>query len=181
LISETDQKNQIEEEYHWYGFRSLKVRKKCVLASNNRDNFSFRGSPERRSNFEDCECDRSAIDHHSNINESCLVAEDEYLTSNSNLKQKQVVESTHYSIDGKICLIFETNQRNQIEEVKFLQGRSSVIVSHKYHSVNLTCEAESVNQTRTSSKVICDRDLIIQHRSSDKFRCNSNLKGLLTK
>jgi hypothetical protein len=77
----------------------------------------------------DYRCDRSAIDHHSAVDGSCLAAEDVNLITSQIRRQKHAVECTPNSYDGKTCLISETNQRDMNEEVLILKGPGSITIS----------------------------------------------------
>jgi hypothetical protein len=73
LILERNQICQDEKCYNQIGFRSLIVRRNGFSDMFVQKGLEVTGSRERNLYFNDCECDRSAIDHHPAVGGSRLV------------------------------------------------------------------------------------------------------------
>jgi hypothetical protein len=97
LISERNQncqKFQDGSNYDAIGFNKLIVRKDNFSGEFVQNDFENEGSRERSLYINDCECDRSAIDHHPCIGGSRLAAEGSDLCTRQVRRHKRVTECT---------------------------------------------------------------------------------------
>jgi hypothetical protein len=142
---------------------------------------NFLGSPERKSDTEDCECDIPVIYHHSNVDEPRPAAEPDVMIKKHNGMQRRIIESTSYLIDGTTCLDSQTNRQILIEEVyhnngfeefcvllemNYTRRKDGVILNHQDNFLYKGSRERRLEERDCE----CDMPAIYHHYNVDKLR-----------